>query len=863
MKILSEGRRWVACGTLLFSLLAAAYAATIPVRIIVVESGDGAARIREALKNGADFSALAREQSIDATAADNGFLGDVDPASLRPELREALAVLHPGEISPVVKLPSGYAVLKVLPAPEAAGLGDANRSRQAALAAQGSVRFTLDVDGLSEAQSALASMPKPANWDQDLSAICEVHTRSYNLVRDWLEQSQDRPEGGGKELTQGSKPLDRVQLHIALAQLHAYKGEMGKAVAQWETAYKMAAAESPDMLPQIEESLGVAYLHASEMENDIYHNPGERCLFPMHPGVSYKQTANSEKAVEYLLKYLARRPESIEVKWVLNVAEMTLGNYPDGVPQQYRIDPSLFASSESIGRFADVAPEAGLNLFAMASGVIVDDFDNDGLLDVMTSTFDVCAPMHFFHNNGDGSFSDRTAAAGLSDQTGGLNLIQADYNNDGCLDVLVLRGAWEQLGQRKSLLRNNCDGTFTDVTRESGLAVPATNTQAAVWADINNDGLLDLFVVNESGPSQLFLNRGDGTFQDISHSAGIDRTAFSKGVAAADYDGDGFVDFYVSNMGGNNFLYHNNHDGTFSEVAEKAGAPGSGRGFSTWFFDYDNDGLPDIFATSYYPSVEENIKTYLGQPHNATTLKLYKNLGNGSFRDVTAETGMDKVLMPMGGNFGDFDNDGYLDIYLGTGNPSYASVVPNVMLRNKDGKSFVDITASSGTGELHKGHGVAVADLNNDGHVDILTSIGGAVPGDSHNFRLFENPGNSNDWVVLRLEGVKANRSAIGARIKVTVKNEKHAARAIYRTVGAQGSFGGSPLRQHFGLGSSAQIQKIEIWWPGTPEPQTFSNVAKNQFIEIKEGATTYTKLAYSPYRLGGSARDKDRHATK
>jgi hypothetical protein len=157
--------------------------------------------------------------------------------------------------------------------------------------------------------------------------------------------------------------------------------------------------------------------------------------------------------------------------------------------------------------------------------------------------------MHYFHNNGDGTFSDRTAAAGLSGQLGGLNLIQADYNNDGCLDVLVLRGAWEQIGQRKSLLRNNCDGTFTDVTKESGLAVPATNTQSAVWADINNDGLLDLFVVNESGPSQLFLNKGDGTFQDISHAAGIDRAAFSKGVAAADYDGDGYVDFYVSNRG--------------------------------------------------------------------------------------------------------------------------------------------------------------------------------------------------------------------------------------------------------------------------------------------------------------------------
>ena len=175
--------------------------------------------------------------------------------------------------------------------------------------------------------------------------------------------------------------------------------------------------------------------------------------------------------------------------------------------------------------------------------------------------------------------------------------MQTDYNNDGCTDILVLRGAWQpnNVAQRKSLLRNNCNGTFTDVTKESGLAKP-TNTQTAVWADINNDGFLDLFVGNETGPSQLFLNKGDGTFEDISHSAGIDRSAFTKGVAAADYDNDGYVDFYVSNQNGANFLYHNNHNGTFTEIASQAGVPGVGRGFAAWFFDYDNDGWPDLFV---------------------------------------------------------------------------------------------------------------------------------------------------------------------------------------------------------------------------------------------------------------------------
>src|SRR6204780_3935899 len=179
---------------------------------------------------------------------------------------------------------------------------------------------------------------------------------------------------------------------------------------------------------------------------------------------------------------------------------MTLGKYPSGLPQKYLIPPSLFEAAEDLGRFVDVAPEAGINLYSMSGGLIVDDFERNGLFDIVPSDFGQCAPMHFFHNNGDGTFVDRTAQAGLSDQLGGLNLIQADYNNDGCTDILVLRGAWE-FPQRMSLLRNNCDGSFTDVTAASGLDKP-TQTQTAVWADIDNDGYLDLLVGNESGPSQ-------------------------------------------------------------------------------------------------------------------------------------------------------------------------------------------------------------------------------------------------------------------------------------------------------------------------------------------------------------------------
>jgi hypothetical protein len=423
------------------------------------------------------------------------------------------------------------------------------------------------------------------------------------------------------------------------------------------------------------------------------------------------------------------------------------------------------------------------------------------------------------------------------------------------MDVLVLRGGWE-IPMRKSLLRGDCHGTFTDVTREAGLSDPLTATQTAAWADINNDGWLDLFVGTENGEAQLFLNNGDGTFKNIAHAAGVDKVTFSKAVATADYDNDGYADFYVSNYAGDNLLYHNNHDNTFTDVAKQAGVLGPWISFPTWFFDYDNDGWPDLLVNSYFISVDESVRSYLGLPHNALAMKLYHNERNGTFKDVTAEAGLDKVYMPMGSNFGDIDNDGFLDIYLGNGNPNYAALLPHLLFRNHDGKYFADVTAVSGTGELHKGHGVAFADMARNGTEDILTLTGGAVPGDAHTFRLFENPGNGNDWINLKLVGVKSNRAAVGARIKVMVQSEGKSLRSIYRTVSSGGSFGASPMEQHIGLGKSARIVNIEVWWPATNTRQNFTNVATDQFLEIRESVPTYTKLERKPIHLGGANRE-------
>ena len=819
----------------------------VTLRMIVVGTADEAQQVIARLRAGADFSALARAESIDPTAASGGSLGTLSISALRPELRDALRDIAPGQITPIVQVPTGFAVVKV--EPSAASVADS--VPPPAVVATGSVKYTLDVGGLAEAEAVLREYDKPVDWNQDPQAICNARRRSMGEAEQTFDEFF-RPEAAANR--QSRPPFELMQAYLGLAQLDAYQGVMDRAVPLYEQANQIAHASVPAAALQTEETLGIAYLHEAGADNNAYRAPGELCLFPPRPGAAYAKTADAERAIEHFLRYLQQKPDDLEVRWLLNLTYMLVGKYPSGVPQALLIPPSRFRSAEDVGRFTDVAPQAGLDVFATAGGVIVDDLAGTGRFDVVTSNFDSCGPLHYFGNNGDGTFTERTEAAGLGGQLGGLNVVQTDYNNDGCKDILVLRGGWEA-PQRKSLLRNNCNGTFTDVTAESGLARPAASSQTAVWVDIDNDGLLDLFVGNEDRPAQLFLNRGGGRFEDIAHAAGVDRQSFAKAVAAGDYDNDGFPDLYVSNYDGSNFLYHNNHNRTFTETTARAGVPGSGRGFGAWFFDYDNDGLLDLFVTSYFMSVDETARTYLGLPHNAPTLKLYRNLGNGTFRDVTREVGLDKVFMPMGANFGDIDNDGFLDVYLGMGSPSYGSLAPHVLLHNRDGKSFTDVTASSGTGELHKGHGIAFADLDNDGDEDIVAEIGGATPGDSHAMRLFENPGNGNDWLSVKLVGVKTNRAAIGARITATVENDGRQTRSIYRAVTSGGSFGASPLEQHIGLGHMARIVDLEIWWPTSNTRQHFTGIEKNQAVEIDEFATDYKKIPRQTIRLGGTRR--------
>jgi len=616
--------------------------------------------------------------------------------------------------------------------------------------------------------------------------------------------------------------------------------------------------------------LGVAYMRLGETENCLANPSATSCILPIRGDAVHTLQSGSRQAIVALSEALTRAAQTsplyLATRWLLNIAYMTLGEYPDKVPARHLIPPRAFESEEQVPPFRNIAQALGLDLFTTAGGAIADDFDGDGGLDLVVSMMDPRGQLRLFRNNQDGTFSERTEQAGLRGLVGGLNLVQADYDNDGDVDILVLRGAWlEKNGQYpNSLVRNNGNGTFTDVTFEAGLGRVHFPTQTASWGDYDNDGDLDLYVGNESSttiaaPSQLFRNNGDRTFTDVALEAGVRNDRYAKGVVWGDYNGDRWPDLYVSNYRDRNRLYRNNADGTFTDVAEELGLTGPIASFPAWFWDVDNDGVLDIYVAAYGAEVADLAASALGLPATIELAKLYRGTGKGRFEEVARRYNLTRPNAPMGSNFGDIDNDGYLDFYLGTGYPHYQNLMPNVLFRNRRGTGFADVSTAAGVAHLQKGHAVVFADLDHDGDQDIFEQMGGAFPGDKAHDVLYENPGSRKHWLTLRLVGVRSNRSAIGARIRAEIL-DGGTRRSVYKHVNSGGSFGANPLRQTIGLGSASAIEVLEVFWPTTGLTQTFRNVRADQAIEVVEGRESYAPFSLKSFALRGSTATSHAH---
>lgn len=656
----------------------------------------------------------------------------------------------------------------------------------------------------------------------------------------------------------------RLQLQRAAAQHFVQGGQTEVAInLLLGLLEQYGSSVHPQARRGLKHELALAHLRSGELQNCAWNHNTDSCLFPLQGGGVHQRQAGAQAAIA-LWQELLRDPETdansaLAYRWLYNIASMAIGQYPQGVEPDWLIPPSAFATAHEFPRFPDVAIRKEITAFGLAGGAIMDDFDNDGWLDLFSSSWGAQDPLHFFRNQGDGSFVDMSTKAGLQGITGGLQIVQADYNGDGLLDVLVLRGAWlHEHGQMpRSLLRNNGYGSFTEVAAEAGIS-GRYPTQAAAWGDYDNDGALDLVIGNELSPQvdwptqvrnlELYRNDGTGRFTEVSAIMGIQLRAFIKGIAWGDYDNDGWQDLYISVLGGPNRLYRNLGAATgqlpkFEDVTFKAGVEQPFMSFACWFWDFDNDGWLDIFVSGYSADLSAIAHAALGEKDpRAETPRLYRNNRDGTFTDVSVAHKLDQPLLTMGSNYGDLDNDGWLDMYLGTGAPGQELLVPNRMFHNHGGTYFDDVTTAGGFGHLQKGHGVAWGDIDNDGDQDIYADIGGAYDADGFWNVLFENPGVAGQhWITLRLQGVKANRFGIGARIHVRVKDGGGRTRDIHHLVSSGSSFGANSLQAEIGLGPATAIEFIELGWPGSGTVQTFKAPAMDRIYRVTEGQAELT----------------------
>jgi hypothetical protein len=681
------------------------------------------------------------------------------------------------------------------------------------------------------------------------------------------------------EVAKATDPQQLQILKYSLASELLDSGQNVEALREFEAVEEALKGQKPEIYQRnwakLKYKEALCWMRIGEITNCLAdHNP-ESCLAPIQGRGVHRFQEGSRNAIKILAEILERGSDDLAARWLLNIASMTVGDYPDKVDKRWLVPPAAFASQYNLERYPEIAGSLGLDPMKRSGGSILEDFDGDGNLDVMCSSIGQREQLRLYHNNGDGSFTERTEEAGLLGEVGGLNLIQTDYNNDGFPDVLVLRGAW--LGNEgrfpKSLLRNNGDGTFEDVTEAAGL-LSFKPSQTAVWFDYDGDGWLDVFFGNESvGPStnrcELFHNNGNGTFTECAIESGVGFVGFVKGACSADYNHDGRPDLFLSVLGGANVLFRNdgpttNSDGKvvwkFIDVARQAHVTEPLYSFPCWFFDYDNDAWEDLFVCGYHiKDVGDVCADYLGLPSDGEGPRLYHNNHDGTFSDVTVKAGLNHVLLGMGANFGDLDNDGFLDFYVGTGNPDLDTIVPNRMFRNDAGRRFLDVTSAGGFGNLQKGHGVSFGDIDNDGNQDIYENMGGAVSGDVYHNVLYMNPGHSNHWVTLKLEGVASNRAAIGSRIRVVVDSAT-GEHSYYKTVGTGGSFGASPLRQEIGLGQAQSIARVEIFWPRTGKTQVLTGLQLDRFYKVKEDETEATLWDVKRIHLNTSAEPHYHH---
>jgi tetratricopeptide (TPR) repeat protein len=546
--------------------------------------------------------------------------------------------------------------------------------------------------------------------------------------------------------------------------------------------------------------------------------------------VSNYRLGQYSRAIGHGVACLEEDPTDERARYWLWLSAQKSGGYPATVRQDMRM--AVIAGYEPTAvELEDVAAEIGLDKTCGGRGTAIFDSNGDGTLDVVIAG--AHAGCSFYRNNGDGTFTDVSTGSGLDRCVYGFGLAVGDYDNNGLPDLFVSGlGFFDGQG---ILMRNNGDGTFTDVTKEAGLGMwgPAFT---ASWVDYDGDGYLDLFVVNNLGglfnrktPNRLFHNNGDGTFTDVTAEAGLKTFWPSIGAAWGDFTNNGLPDLFISNAGRPQ-LFRNNGNGTFTDVSREAGIDLPAITSVCVCCDIDDDGWLDIvqFTWSRPHDMIYTLRTGHG-PRDGTPLRIFRNNRDGTFTDIARDLGLDGCWGTMSGTVGDFNNDGHLDILLGNGDPNIDRLEAAVLLEN-DGRRFRNVTFAAGMPFTGKGHGANMADLAGDGRLHLIVAAGGLYPGDLLTTTVFRPKRLPGNYLNVRLVGTRSNRDAIGARLKLWAGGREQ-----YRLVSGGSSFGCLPYEQHFGLGRLTQIEWLEIRWP-SGHVQRLDQLPLNQSVRIVEG---------------------------
>lgn len=614
----------------------------------------------------------------------------------------------------------------------------------------------------------------------------------------------------------------------------------------FDTAHRYATKHNHPRALEILAMKGVVQLRLGEINNCIKNHNGDSCIFPLSERARHIDKNGSRSALATFYKYLEEVPNDDHIQWLVNIVHMTLGTYPDQVPAKYLIPLDKINSEKEFPRFQNIAHELGIREQANFGGVVADDFNGDGYTDILFGSLNACEAIKYYEfDPSQGTFVNRSKESGLDAQLGAGLLLAADFDNDGDLDIYITRGAWHPGGGDfptqggftfNSLVVNDGTGKFVDRTVELGLRTTPNSTLSANWGDLNNDGLLDLFVSNESSDSEVFLNRKTH-FENFTRQSGVVNKAIGKGTVLADLDNDGNLDLVISNYAAPNRVFYGDGTGRFKLSERQPLLMKPDYGFPIAVFDYDNDGLQDIFLAAFAPDIDNFAKWLKGLPNKGEHQKLYRNLGNRTFEDVSAKTHMDRLSIAMSVNFGDVDNDGFKDVYVGTGANSIGDLEPNHLYLNSPEGRFYDVTSNARVGSLQKGHGISFADLDGDGFSEIVLQQGGSSQGDRYFPAVFKNPGfPENKFVQIELRGTKANRRGLHSRITAIAKMKDGATKKFFNWHGATGSFGTNPSTTTVGLGPAVELVNLDIEWQGSATKQSFRNLALNKRYRITEG---------------------------